>query len=233
MSRSARLVTVAHDTAALDDNAVARLITGQAARRLGRLASVSTYVGAGDPSFASVMRDNAAPAVVVPLMLSTGEQLRRRLALALDASRSPVLIARPLGPHPLLAEVMCRHLMAAGARRGDPVVMVAAASSDRDWPDDLRAMGAMLGQRWGAPVRVASVGGPGRQPVEAVAAARSDGRVAIVPYVLTPGHLDQRIRAIAAGLGVATVADVIGAHSLVSDLVVRRYRALVAARLAA
>ncbi len=228
----ARLVTVA-DGSPDPDLDVARAVTAQAGRRLGGLAATATYLDPGRPLFSGVMARNEYPAVVVPLLLSAARHLRHDLAWAAARSVAPVQLAGPLGPHPLLAEVMCRNLMAAGARRGDPVVMIAAGSSDPRPTQDLAVAGAMLGKRWGAPVRLATVGGPGRRPVDALTAARADGRVVIAPYVLTPGHLEQRIRTIAAGLGVCVVGDVIGTHSLVVDLVVRRYRALVAARVAA
>ncbi|CUR55480.1 Putative CbiX family protein (fragment) [metagenome] len=228
-----RLVTVAHGTRHPEGNDVARMISAQAGRRLGGLPTISTYVELCEPSFGGVMASNEHPAVVVPLLLSTGHHVRHDLPSAAAGSLAPVRMARPLGPHPLLAEVMCRNLMAAGARRGDPVVMVAAGSNDPASTHDLAVAGAMLGKRWGAPVRVATVGGLGRRPVDVIAGARAHGRVVIAPYLLAPGHFEQRVRTIAAGLGVSVVGDIIGAHSLVADLVVRRYRALAADSLAA
>ncbi len=231
--KAARLVTVAHGTRQAAGNEIARAITAQASRRLGGLPAISTYVELCDPGFSAVMAENESPAIVVPLLLSTGFHVRHDLPEAIDSSSGPVLLARPLGPHPLLAEVMCLRLLAAGARRGDPVVMVAAGSTDADSLIDLNAAGRMLGARWGAPVRVATVAGVGRRPVDVVPEARADGRVAIAPYLLAPGHFEQRIRTIGAGLGVASIGEVVGAHSLVADLVVRRYRGLLAARVAA
>jgi sirohydrochlorin ferrochelatase len=230
---SPRLITVAHGTRHPEGNQVARTITTLAGRRLGGLPPISTYVELCAPSLTQVMADNQVPAIVVPLLLSTGFHVRHDLPQALEGSRAPVRMARPLGPHPLLAEVICRHLVAAGARRGDPVVMVAAGSTDPTSAIDLDAAGAMLGKRWGAPVRVATVAGVGRRPVDVISEARADGRVAIAPYLLAPGHFEQRIRTIAAGLGITTVAEIIGPHPLVADLVARRYWALVRADLAA
>ena len=60
-----------------------------------------------------------------------------------------------------------------------------------------------------------------------------DGRVAVAPYLLSPGYFSRRARILAELAGVATVADVIGAHPLVAELVVRRYRAVLAASRAA
>jgi len=228
-----RLVTVAHGTRFSAGNEVARVITAQASRRLGRLPAVASYVELSTPAFDSVMAGNESPAVVVPLLLSTGYHMRTDLPAAIEASRAPVRMARALGPHPLLAEVMCLRLRASGARRGDPVVLVGAGSRDTDADIDLASAGRLLRARWGAPVRVATVGGTGRPASEVIPEARVDGRVAVVPYLLAPGHFHDRIRAVASSLGVHNVAGVIGAHPLVSDLVARRYRLLAAARTAA
>jgi sirohydrochlorin ferrochelatase len=228
-----RLVTVAHGTRSTDGNEVARSITAQASRRLGGVPSVASYVELCLPGFEKVMAANEVPTVVVPLLLSTGHHMRHDLPTAIARSQPPVRMSRPLGPHPLLAEVMCLRLRAAGARRGDPVVMVAAGSNDPDADIDLAAAGRMLRARWGAPVRVATVGGNGRSPVDVIAEARADGRVAVAPYLLARGHFEQRIKALATVLRVSSIAEVLGAHPLVADLVVRRYRALAAARLAA
>ena len=224
------LVTVAERAPDLD---VARAVTAQARRRLGGLTATATCLEPGLSCFSGVLARNECSTLVVPLLLSTGRRIRHDLPAAAAGSVAPIRMARPLGPHPLLAEVMCRHLLSAGARRGDPVVMVAAGSDDPESTHDLAVAGEMLAKRWGARVRVATVAGLGPRPVDVITAARALGRVAIAPYVLAPGHFEQRIRTIAAGLGVSAVGDVIGAHPLVADLVVRRYRASAAARLAA
>lgn len=232
-SSAPRLVTVAHGTRVPSGNLVASAITARAARRMGRLRSQTSYVELCGPSFGDVMSDNQAPAVVVPLLLSTGFHVKQDIPGAIAASPATALLARPLGPHPLLAEVMCLRLRAAGAHPGDPVVLAAAGSNDPDTAYDLAAAGRMLQARWGAPVRVATVTGIGRPINEVVDEARSDGRVAVAPYLLSPGFFSRRTRALSELAGAATVADVLGAHPLVAELVVRRYRAVLAASRAA
>jgi sirohydrochlorin ferrochelatase len=232
-SSAPRLVTVAHGTRLSRGNLVSAAITARAARRMGRLRSLSSYVELCEPSFRDVMRDNRTPAVVVPLLLSTGFHVKQDIPSGVSGSQATALLARPLGPHPLLAEVMCLRLRGAGAHPGDPVVMVAAGSNDPDTVYDLAAAGRMLQARWGSPVRVATVSGLGRPINEVVEEARADGRVAVAPYLLSPGFFSRRAGALAELAGAATVADVIGAHPLVSELVVRRYRAVLAASRAA
>jgi sirohydrochlorin ferrochelatase len=221
------LVTVAHGTRVSAGNRVAADVTARAARRLG-VPGHTSYVELCAPSVRAVVRRLETPAVMVPLLLSTGYHVQYDLPSALGGAPFPVRSAGPLGPHPLLAEVMCHRLRGAGARRGDPVVLVAAGSRDPDAGVDLAVAGRLLEARWGARVRVATVGGAGRSVEEAVGEARADGRVAVAPYLLASGHFSRRCQALARNAGAAVAADVLGAHPLVVELVVRRYRAVAA-----
>ncbi len=223
------LVTVAHGTRVTSGNLVAAAITARAARRMGRLPSVTAYVELCAPLLDDVMTESRRPTVVVPLLLSTGFHVKHDIPAALARSAAPTVMARPLGPHPLLAEVMCQRLQAAGARPGDSVVLAAAGSNDPDAALDLEAARLLLQRRWGAPVRVATVAGQGPSLPDVVDQARADGRVAVAPYLLSPGFFSRRTRAQAEASGAAIVADVLGDHPLVAELVVRRYRAALAA----
>lgn len=223
------LVTVAHGTRVQAGNRVAAAITARAARRLG-VRAVTTYVELCEPSLADVMAELRAPAVVVPLLLSTGYHVTTDLPASVAAARVPLRITRPLGPHPLLAEVTGLRLLGAGARPGDPVVLVAAGSRDPAAADDLAIAARLLQARWAGPVRVATVSGVGPRLPEVVAESRAHGRVAVAPYLLSPGFFSRRAHALAELSGAAAVAGVLDAHPLVTELVVRRYRAAVAAR---
>lgn len=230
--RGPLLVTVAHGTRIQAGNRVAAAITARAARRLG-VRAVSTYVELCAPSLDDVMADLRTPAVVVPLLLSTGHHLSTDLPASVAAARVPVRMTRPLGPHPLLAEVTGLRLLGAGARAADPVVLVAAGSRDPAAAADLAVAARILQARWGGPVRVATVSGVGPRVPDVVAESRADGRVAVAPYLLSPGFFSRRAQALAGASGAAAGGGVLGAHPLVTELVVRRYRAAVAGRSAA
>ena len=223
------LVTVAHGTRVAEGNLVAHAVTQHAARRLGGVPHVASYVELCDPLLGDVMADAERPAVVVPLLLSTGFHVKQDLPEALAASPAPAVMTRPLGPHPLLAEVMCHRLQAAGARAGDPVVLVAAGSQDPDALPQVAEAARLLQARWGAPVEIATVTGRGDRLPEAVERARRHGRVAVAPYLLSTGFFSRRARAEAEAAGAASFADVLGDHPLVTELVVRRYRVALAA----
>jgi sirohydrochlorin ferrochelatase len=222
-----RLVTVAHGTRHPTGNRVAAALTEQAAARLGMPAQAA-YVELCAPLFAEVMADppaDGATRLVVPLLLSTGYHVRHDLPAALrpSAPRAPALLAGPLGPDPLLAAAQVERLRAAGARPGQPVVMLAAGSNDVAAARDLQSAADLLATSWGAPVRLAVLAGLGPRPEEVVRAGD-----AVSPYLLAPGFFARRAAATAQGLGAGVVADPIGVHPLVVDLVVARVRALLA-----
>lgn len=215
-----RLVTVAHGTRDPRGNEVARRLTSLAGGRLG-LPAVASYVELCEPSLGSVLAASSEPTVVVPLLLSTGFHVRHDLPEALGAAAGPVgMTSGPLGPHPLLAQAQVGQLRAAGAGPGRPVVLVAAGSRDPlAWPDLERAAD-LLESAWGGPVRLATLSGPGPRPAELVTP-----ETAVSPYLLAPGHFAVRARAESAAS--SCVADVLGAHPAVVELVAQRFREVV------
>lgn len=215
-----RLVTVAHGTRNPAGNQVAAELTAMAARRLGWSATTS-YVELCAPLFADVATGlAAADTAVVPLLLSTGYHVRHDL----PAQAGELTVGRPLGPDPLLAAAQVDRLVAVGARRSQPVILVAAGSTDPAALPDLDAAARLLARAWGSPVRVATLSGLGPRLADVVQPGD-----AVAPYLLAPGHFADRARADAVAAGAATVADVIGPHRRVVELITARARALVAA----
>lgn len=197
-----RLVTVAHGTRHTAGNAVAVEITDAASARLG-MSGVTSYLELASPLFSQVM-SGGEPSVVVPLLLSTGHHVRHDLKGL-----------RALGPHPLLADAQASRLLDAGARHGQPVVMVASGSRDPRTSIELERAAEHLANVWGARVRLATLSGVGPS-VEQVIQPED----AVSPYLLADGHFAHRCRTASARATV--VADVLGAHPAVVDLVVAR-----------
>jgi sirohydrochlorin ferrochelatase len=212
------LVTVAHGTRKGGGNEVARLLTDAAAERLG-VPAVASYVELSEPLFADVMGHAEQPAVVVPLLLSTGFHMRSDLPEQAALATVPVTLGRQLGPDPLLAQAQVERLVEAGARRGQRVVLVAAGSSDEAATCDQLCAVAHLARAWDGPVELATLSGHGARPADVVRPGD-----AVSPYLLSPGFFHDRLRR-EAPAGVI-VADVMGAHRAVVDLVVDRYRSL-------
>ncbi|HSV39200.1 MAG TPA: sirohydrochlorin chelatase [Nocardioidaceae bacterium] len=222
------LVAVAHGTRTPSGPDTIEALMAQVRRRLPMADVHTSYVELNEPLFSDVMAAQRGPTVVVPLLLSSGYHTNHDLPEMAKAAQGPVRIARPLGPHPLLAAMMCHRLQAAGARRGDAVVMVAAGSRDSDALVDTLAMGRLLQAHWGAPVQVAQLSGSGQHVNEAVESLWAQGhrRIAAAPYLLAPGYFARKARAQATVAGCAAVADVLGSHRMVAELVARRYLAM-------
>lgn len=226
-----RLVAVAHGTRDGEGPRTIRSVVRRAAWRLPDVDVVACYVELSEPSLASVMAEAQGPAVVVPLLLSTGYHVNHDLPESARRSDFDVTIAPPLGPHPLLAAAGAMQLRAAGAVRGDAVALVVAGSTDPDATAQALLAGRLLQARWGAPVRVGFLSGSGPSVPEVFADLRAEGhrRIATAPYLLAPGHFARKAAGLALANGTTAVADVLGRHGLVSELVVRRYLAAAAA----
>lgn len=213
-----RLVTVAHGTRTAAGNLVAASLTAAAGERLGVEARTS-YVELCAPLFADVVASVDQPTVVVPLLLSTGYHLRHDLPAAVAAApRSDLVhLGGALGPDPLLASAQVDRLREAGATPGQPVVLVAAGSSDPLATADLDGAATLLAEAWGAPVRLATLSGRGTRPEHVVRTGD-----AVSPYLLSTGYFHRKARHDALAAGASVVADVIGPHPLLVDLVCAR-----------
>lgn len=246
-SSTARLVTVVPPSGLPSGDLVTSALTARAARRLERVEAHRTLTGRGPGTFATAMAASDRPSVVVPLTLAVGPDLRRELAAAAAASPAPVRVARPLGPHPLVAEAQVRRLLAAGARAGEPVVLVvdAGAAADVTGARDLVAAGRLLQARWGGPVRLATMASPSvmagdhvplppalaaalRPVADVVADVRRalgrDGRVVLAPHLLAPGDAARRFEVVAKAQHADVVAPVLGNDPILAEVLVRRYR---------
>lgn len=217
-----RLVTVAHGTRHPTGNRVAAALTRAAGERLGLAGEVS-YVELHAPLVGDVVASSEEPAVVVPLLLSTGYHVRHDLPRAVAPAVAPVRLAGPLGPDPLLAAAQVDRLLAAGATPGQPVVLVAAGSRDPAAAADLQAAADLLSGAWGAPVRSATLAGLGPRPLDVVRPGD-----AVSPYLLAPGFFATRAGELARSAGATCVAAPLGPHRRVVDVLVARAAAVLA-----
>lgn len=210
-----RLVCVAHGTRSGEGNAVAAALTSMAGSSLGMPSAVA-YVELQRPSLPGALAASAEPCVVVPLLLSHGYHTRVDLPAAVADAPGPVWVAPPLGPSASLALAQASRLVAAGGVPGQPVVLVGAGSREASASVHLAAAADLLSGVCRGPVRVATV---------------AEGNVldvvrpgdAVSPYLLAPGFFSRRVRDLALSAGASVVADVIGAHAAVVDLVVERF----------
>lgn len=219
------LLTVAHGTRDGSGSRVAVEITAAAAERL-QMPALATYVELAEPLLTDALAAARGPVVVAPLLLSSGMHVDDDVPIAVAGAEVPTALAGPLGPSPLLADAMSARLREAGAVPGRPVTMIAAGSRRPASLDDLALAARMLALLWGAPVRMATLSGLGPRPHEVVRPGD-----AVAPYLLAPGFFARRCAVEARKAGAGVVADVIGTHASVVELLVHRAR--VVARTAA
>ncbi|WP_114855451.1 sirohydrochlorin chelatase [Brachybacterium sp. YJGR34] len=204
------VIACSHGTRFPEGRATVAALVALLAERMPGTRVEQAFVDVEQPEVAEVAAHLAAegPAVVVPLLLSTGFHTKVDIAAAV-APHARVHAARPLGPHPLLVDALVRRLIElpdfAGFRDGDHVVLAAAGSSDPEAAEQVEEMAALLRPALPVPVTVGYGAGSHPRLSEAVAAARAAGarRVVAASYVLAPGHF--------AGLVERSGADLVSA----------------------
>lgn len=212
------LLLVAHGTRAPEGPRVIERLAEAAAEHLRIPVSVG-YVDVIGPTVAEALANIDGPVAAVPAFLAAGYHVRTDLPAQIAASgRDDVSITEPLGPAAEITEAMLDRLSEAGWTPGCRVRFAAAGSSDERALADVRGAAALLGERcgqWLTPSYVTTAA-PATEDV-----CRAEDFIA--PYLLAPGQFHRRL----AGLAVAGVAEPIGAHRAVVELIGRRYRAMV------
>jgi len=169
----------------------------------------------------------AAPVVVVPLLLSVGFHVKVDVARAVD--RAGAAAARPLGPDPRLVDILVERLAEAGLGDADAVVLAAAGSTDPAAAAAVREVVAALGRRLRRAVTVGYGAGAEPRVPAAVDAARArvapDGRVVVASYLLAPGYFLDRVHE--AGADVVTAA--LAPDPRLAQIVLDRYDELAGA----
>ncbi|GCD45978.1 sirohydrochlorin chelatase [Streptomyces paromomycinus] len=177
-------------------------------------------------------------AVAVPLLLARGLHADHDIPAALaDAPHLVTRLARPLGPHPLLAEALHARLEEAGARRPNAVVLAAAGSRAPESAADTARTARLLSHRLGGvPVLPAYASaptddGPPGTPLSVPAAlralaARGHRRPALASCFAAPGRFAAQCAAAAPGPAAAPLGD----HPALARLVLHRYDQALAAR---
>ncbi|GAA2895089.1 hypothetical protein GCM10010517_59840 [Streptosporangium fragile] len=183
--------------------------------------------------------EDAAAAIVVPLLTGPHPAADRLVSTAVAASGVSVTVTDPLGPHPLLAEALHIRLAEKGLARADrmrllnvssPVdAVILATVGGEKAAAEAQPTAVLLASRLTLPVLVASLDS-GPSVADAAERLRGIGaqRIALSPCVVgpeaPPGLADD-----AAGAVGAECADVLGAHGLVADLAARAYGSILSA----
>ncbi len=220
------LIACSHGTSSSRGRAAIRAIVDDVRALLPDVEVVQAYVDVESPRIdevvASVTARDAA-AVVVPLLLSAGYHTRVDISRAVAASDLAVA-APPLGTHPLIADLVVRRLVEAGATMDDAIVLAAAGSSDPASARDVREVVATVSGSWGAPVHPGFAASAEPLLPQALDAARASGRRTVAAsYVLAPGYFAGVIHS--AGFDLVTTP--LAPHPSLAAAVVDRYRATI------
>ncbi|SHG36874.1 sirohydrochlorin chelatase [Streptoalloteichus hindustanus] len=215
------LVLVAHGSRDPGGTAVVRRIAAAVRERLGRVPVRVAYADVARPTVGEVLRGLGGPTVVVPAFLAAGYHVRVDVPGQVAASVRPdAVVTPPLGPHPALVAAAVERLRAVGLRPGDGVVLAAAGSTDPRALADVQRAARLLSAWTGERVRTAYATTAEPGVADAVAALRAERRrVVLASWLLAPGAFHR----VLLGAGADAVAEPLGAHTRVVDLVVRRY----------
>ena len=169
---------------------------------------------------------------VLPLLLTPASHSKTDVAASVQVGRRDhpglrIRYGRPLGPHPVLVEVLAARLREAGARDEDPVLLVAGGALDPDANAQVAATARLLWEGRGWPSVDVAFASTTRPTVpEALERLRLLGfsRVSIARYFLGPGYLPRLVETQARGTGLeVVVAEPLGVSADISSLLLARY----------
>lgn len=233
---TAHLLAVAHGSRSPEPQQVVEDLLALV-RETG-VGATAAYVDNASPSVAQALADLVAAGeqdiVVLPVLLTPASHSKTDVAASVQFGRLAhpgvrLRYGRPLGPHPVLVELLGRRLAEAGARDSDPVLVFAVGALDPDANAQVAAVGRLLyeGRPWPS-VDVAFASATGPSVPEALDRLRRLGhrRVSLSPYVLGAGRLPAMVaRQAAQAEGVdVLVAAPIGADATLAGLLLERYR---------
>jgi len=209
------LLAAAHGTRSVAGLATIRALIDQVRRARPDLDVDLCFLDVLRPRLAERLDATPGPAVVVPVLLSAGYHVLDDIP-ATAAARAR--IARHLGPHPSITQVLAERLASAGGDAADVVALVASPSTRASAEHDRARAATDLAAALGRPVHALTVGDS-----LAASLARLPGRVAVATYLISEGHFHDALREATATAGIAAVAEPLGAHPAIAALIAQRY----------
>ncbi|PWD51396.1 cobalamin biosynthesis protein CbiX [Serinibacter arcticus] len=218
------LIGCSHGTASLTGRAAIRALLDQVRAARPGLEVREAFVDVQEPRLDTVVAGVEGPAVIVPVLLSTGFHVKEDIQGA--TVRDDVVAAPPLGPHTTLVRLLADRLAPYDLQPQDQVVLAAAGSSDPEAAEAVAAVTRDLAQLLGRGV-IASYGAGAHPRVpDAVAQTQvpDGGRVVVASYLLAPGYfLDVVLRS-----GADVVTEALAPDPALAALVLERYDAAAA-----
>jgi sirohydrochlorin ferrochelatase len=170
------------------------------------------FLDVAAPSLTEALDAAGGPLVVLPLLLSTGYHVQTDIP-AVVANRPWVRVARHLGPDPLIVDILVDRL---GSSTAAATALVGVGSSRPEARAELDEAAQLLAARIGRPVTALTLGQDVRAALQVMAPP-----VEVAAYLLAEGRFADRLRRAAAGL--ARVAEPLGVHPALVELVLARY----------
>ena len=199
---------------------------------------VRDAVAALEPAARAAAPDGGARIVAVPLMLSAAGHAKGDIpaALARERARHPDLnwaYARPLGPHPVLIDLLAARIAAVASTPAPAVLVVGRGSTDPDANADVVKTSRLLWEGREFPLAETAFVSLARPDVaEGLERCRLLGarRIVVARYFLFPGVLPDRVAQQAEDYARAhpeldiRCADVLGDCDEIAALVYERYQ---------
>lgn len=215
------LLAVSHGTADVDGAAAIAALVAEVRAALADVDVIEAFVDVQQPDAAELAPQLDGPLVIVPLLLSSGFHVHHDLH-GIAKTRPSTVIADPMGPDPLLAEVLAQRLPAGD----DPVILAVAGSRDPRSLTDAEGMGALLTHHLGRAVHLAYLAA--RQPDLPTALAEHPNAI-VSTYLLAQGYFfDLAQRQAADRVLTMPLLDGGPVPQPLVDLVVARYEAAAA-----
>jgi sirohydrochlorin ferrochelatase len=213
--RAPTLLAVAHGTR--DPAGVAEVGRLTELVRLGRpdVEVRLCWLELAPPLLGDLLAGIAGPIVVVPLLLSTGYHVKVDITTVVGG-RPATAVAAQLGPDRRITGVVLQRLREVGGVPAAGAVLFASGSSDPEAAENLAAVAGQLEQQAGCRV----------YPRFLTDQRWRDGLppgVGVANYLLAPGYFSDRLRTFGSELGLDRVAEPIGAHPAVAEVVWDRY----------
>lgn len=215
-----QLILVAHGTRDPRGAQAIASLAQEVAEYLPEVRVRTAFIDVLGPSLGELLRDSAAPTVVVPAFLAPGYHVHQDIPREIATSgHRRVTVTPTLGPDPVIAQVMAEKLRESGWRPGDRVILAATGSSDPQARADVTRAATLLQTHLDTPVTLGWLATGQPRVSDLVTAAPT--RVFLASYLLAPGLFHRRLLQ----LNATATTTPIGSHPAIAQLLAERYRA--------
>ncbi len=214
------LVAVAHGTRQLQGQLVVKSLINRVQNMRPDLRVHLSFIEIQSPSLGQVLQQ-VPNCVVVPLLLSRGYHISQDIEETVRKISPDIAIADPLGPDPILAQILTQRLIDAGVKKQDSVVLAAAGSSRFVACQDVEDLAELVSFYFGKTVKPAYISSMTPYVGEVVREYKTSpsSKVAVATYLLAPGTFSNQLDHCGANL----VTEPIGDNDQLAKLILTRF----------